>query len=297
MSQTIIAIDDEPYNLLLIENYLEGTGYDLKCFASGIEALAFLRSNGAGAVDAILLDRMMPGMDGLTFMHELRTLEDHASVPVIVQTVAVSSAEIAEGIAAGAYYYLTKPYGREVLTAIVARALDDFGFHKGLKKTVALMTEALGYVQAMRFSFRTFDEVRVISFFLASLFPDQVSARLGITELMLNAIEHGNLGITYAEKSDLIHRGEWHSEVERRLEMPEYRERRAQAYFERSGNALAVTIEDMGTGFDWQAYSGREPTRALDSNGRGIVVSRMVSFDEVTYIAPGNKVVCRKNVQ
>jgi CheY-like chemotaxis protein len=205
MSQTIIAIDDEPYNLLLIENYLEGTGYDLKCFTSGIEALAFLRSIGAGAVDAILLDRMMPGMDGLTFMHELRTLEDHASVPVIVQTVSVSSAEIAEGIAAGAYYYLPALGAR----CHRHRGLDDFSFQRseGGRTT----DRGVGYAQC---AVRTFDEVGL--FHSSPRSPDQVR-RLGITELMLNAIDMEILGSLCGE-GDLIHQ-RMALGIERRLEM------------------------------------------------------------------------------
>jgi CheY-like chemotaxis protein len=296
MSKTIIAIDDEPHNLMLIEDYLDDAGYSIQYFDRAAKALDFLRAQPAGTVDAVLLDRMMPGMDGLAFMRELKTLEDHASIPVIMQTAAAGSHEIAEGIAAGAYYYLTKPYSREVLRAVVSRALADHGFHKGLTKTVTQMTAALEHMETMRLSFQTFDDVRAISFFLASLFPDPVSARLGITELMLNAVEHGNLGITYTEKSGLIGQGTWHAEVERRLAMPAYRDKRAQVWFEREAGGITITIEDMGAGFDWPAYAGFDPSRALDSHGRGIAMSRMVSFDEVKYAAPGNKVVCKKYV-
>jgi CheY-like chemotaxis protein len=296
MSPTILAIDDEPHNLMLIESYLESTGYHVEYFNGAAEALLYLRPRPAGAADAILLDRMMPGMDGMAFMRELKKLRDHASIPVIMQTAAVGPDEIAEGISAGAYYYLPKPYSREVLTAIVARALSDHAFHKGLEKTVVQMTAALERIETLRLSFRSLEDVRVISFFLASLFPDPGSARLGITELMLNAVEHGNLGISYAEKSELIERGTWHTEVERRLELPANGGKYATATLERLQGAISLTIEDQGAGFDWQSYSSLDPVRALDAHGRGIVMSRMVSFDEVVYAVPGNKVVCRKNV-
>jgi CheY-like chemotaxis protein/anti-sigma regulatory factor (Ser/Thr protein kinase) len=296
MSQTIIAIDDEPHNLLLIETFLKDTGYQVEYFAGGEEALRYLLQQPAGAVDAVLLDRMMPGMDGMSFMRKLKKLHNHAAIPVIMQTAAADPAEIAEGIAAGVYYYLTKPYGREVLTAILARALSDQSFHKGLAKTVSQMTAALERMETMRLSFKTFEDVRVISFFLASLFPDPGSARLGITELMLNAVEHGNLGITYAEKSALIEQGKLQAEIERRLKLPSNRGKHANVQFEREPHTLTLIIEDQGAGFDWQSFFGLDPARALDAHGRGIAMSRMVSFDEVAYAAPGNKVVCRKHV-
>ncbi len=297
MSPTILAIDDEPHNLMLIESYLEDTGYHVEYFNGAAEALLYLRPRPAGAADVILLDRMMPGMDGMAFMRELKKLKEHASIPVIMQTAAVGPHEIAEGIAAGAYYYLPKPYSREVLTAIVARALSDYAFYKGLEKTVTQMTVALERMETMRLTFRTFEDVRVISFFLASLFPDPGSVRLGITELMLNAVEHGNLGISYAEKSELIETGQWHAEVERRLGLPANLGKRASVTFEREPGTIALTIEDRGEGFDWQSYFSLDPARALDAHGRGIAMSRMVSFDEVVYAVPGNKVLCKKHVK
>jgi CheY-like chemotaxis protein/anti-sigma regulatory factor (Ser/Thr protein kinase) len=296
MSPVILAIDDEPHNLMLIESYLEGTGYHVEYFNGAADALLFLRTRPSGAADTILLDRMMPGMDGMAFMRELKKIPAHATVPVIMQTAASGASEVAEGIAAGVYYYLPKPYGREVLNAIVARALQDHSFHKGLEKTVAQMTEALGHTDLLRIPFRTLDDVRSISFFLASLYPDPGAIRLGITELMLNAVEHGNLGIRYAEKSELVEKGTWHTAVEQRLQLPEYRRKRASATFEREPGAIVLTIEDQGAGFEWQSYMELDPARALDAHGRGIAMSRLVSFDRVTYVAPGNKVLCRKNV-
>ena len=294
MTQTILAIDDEANNLLLLESYLENTNHEIKIFTSGQQALDYLR--GGGAADTILLDRMMPGMDGMAFMQILRTLKSHSRTPVILQTAAVGAAEIAEGIAAGAYYYLTKPYSRDVLLAIVARALADHTFHSGLQQTVQQISAGIAHVEQMRLSFRTIDDVRTVSFFLASLFPDPDAAILGITELMLNAVEHGNLGITYAEKTDLIRHDNWQAEVERRLEQPEMREKRASVLFEHETNVLKLTIEDMGDGFCWDSYTDFDNDRASDSHGRGIAMSRLVSFDDVTYVAPGNKVVCRKSL-
>jgi hypothetical protein len=113
---------------------------------------------------------------------------------------------------------------------------------------------------------------------------------------MLNAVEHGNLGISYTEKSELVEKGTWHAEVGRRLKLPENRGKHASVTFEREPGGIALTIEDKGAGFDWQSYMGLDPARALDAHGRGIAMSRMVSFDEVVYAAPGNKAVCRKHV-
>jgi CheY-like chemotaxis protein len=294
MTQTIVAIDDEPNNLVLLENYLEETGHKVCSFPSANAALEYL-GNG-GSVDVILLDRMMPEMDGLGFMKALRDLEKHSSVPVVMQTAAASNSEIAEGIAAGAYYYLTKPFGRDVLLAIVKRALADRAIHDGLQNAAAQMTLAARCMDRSRFSFRTLDEIRDISFFIASLFPCPDAAKLGITELMLNAVEHGNLGITYDEKTALHMNGKWREEIEARLASPDHRDKSARVSFERGAGEIILTIEDRGKGFNWADFSELDPQRASHSHGRGIAMALMVSFDKLDYVHPGNKVVCRKKL-
>jgi CheY-like chemotaxis protein len=292
VTSNIIVVDDEKINRMLLESYLVGTGYAVRSFDGAISALQYLREGGAA--DTILLDRMMPDMDGIAFMHALKAMEGRASVPVIMQTAEEGSTAVAEGIAAGAYYYLIKPFKRVVLLAIVARALADRTFYHGLEQTAAEMTIAMRHMDSIRLSFRTVDDVRNVSSFLASMYPSPEAAIMGLTELMLNAVEHGNLGITYAEKSELNRRGAWLDEVERRLELPEFKNRLARVSFERDQTHLLVTIEDMGDGFDWTPYFDLAVERAADSHGRGIAMSRLVSFDEVNYVAPGNKVICTK---
>ncbi len=292
MSKTIIAIDDEPHNLLLLESFFDGTNYDVRSFTAGAAALAYMRAGGAA--DTVLLDRMMPDMDGIAFIRALKTLDGCGALPVVIQTAAASSAEIAEGIAAGAFYYLTKPFSRDVLLAVVARAVSDHAFLQGQASDVAQLKTAMGQLQHSRFSFRTLDDVRSISGFLAGLFTKPDAARLGIAELMLNAVEHGNLGITYTEKTEMIRQNVWQSEIERRLALPEHARSVGWITFERTADELVLTIEDQGAGFDWRPYVSLDPARARDSHGRGIAMAAMVSFDDVTYLAPGNRVICRK---
>jgi CheY-like chemotaxis protein len=294
MTFTILAVDDEPNNLLLLESYLEGSGHTVRSFAGGAAALEYLC--GGGAADTILLDRMMPEMDGLGFMQALRALRGQSSVPVVMQTAAAAPAEIAQGIAAGAYYYLTKPFSREVLLAIVRRALHDRTIYVGLENAAARVSVASRCIEKVTMSFKTLDDVRDISFFVAAMFPDPESAILGVTELMLNAIEHGNLGITYSEKTELTRAGTWRAEIDRRLDLAEHRDKQARLCFEREAGELVLTIEDDGEGFDWTQFTSFDPLRATHSHGRGIAMAQMVSFDDVQFVAPGNKVVCRKKL-
>ena len=109
---------------------------------------------------------------------------------------------------------------------------------------------------------------------------------------MVNAIEHGNLGITYAEKTDLMLASAWSTEVERRLALPENQNKYAALHFEATDDTIRIHIKDQGRGFDWQKYLEFAPERLTDPHGRGIATTRIVAFSTLQYLGCGNEVIC-----
>src|SRR5438067_13188136 len=108
---------------------------------------------------------------------------------------------------------------------------------------------------------------------------------------MVHAVEHGNLGITYDEKSVLLAEGRWRDEVARRLGLSENRGKRADVQFIRGDDELRFIICDRGNGFEWTRYLEIDPRRAFDRHGRGILMARHVSFSSIDYRGCGNEVV------
>lgn len=140
------------------------------------------------------------------------------------------------------------------------------------------------------FVFRTLSEVQHIANLLASLCPNPTQAEIGICELMLNAVEHGNLGISGDKKSELKQQDCWHEEIERRLDSPAHGEHCARIAFQRQADKLVFKIEDEGTGFDWHDFLDIDPTRCEHLHGRGIALARTISFDTIEYQGCGNRV-------
>jgi anti-sigma regulatory factor (Ser/Thr protein kinase) len=128
---------------------------------------------------------------------------------------------------------------------------------------------------------------------LAGACPDPERVVIGLTELLLNAIEHGNLGITYDEKTRLNTRESWQAEIKARLALPENRNKCVDFRFERLPTEIRFTIRDEGKGFDWRRFIQIDPRRAFDTHGRGIVMARSFSFSSVDYNELGNEVVAR----
>jgi len=113
----------------------------------------------------------------------------------------------------------------------------------------------------------------------------------GYSELLINAVEHGNLGITYAEKSKLLAEGKWADEVEHRLHSAANADKRVEVVLDKVADSLKVTISDQGQGFDWKKYMQFDPDRAFDLHGRGIAMTKVLSFDQLEYLGKGNSVV------
>jgi DNA-binding response OmpR family regulator len=281
----ILLVDDEPLNLEILAEHLDSPGYRTVQAENGAEAWSLLDADPTG-FDAVLLDRMMPVMNGMELLAKLKADGRFSGLPVIMQTAAAAKEQVAEGLRQGAYYYLTKPFERDVLLAIVESALEH---RRNRISLVDDQCDPQSLVEGV-FRFRTLAEARRLASFLARTCPQPDQTVLGLSELMINAVEHGNLAITYREKSALNEKGQWREEVERRLAAPEYAGRLATVRVERDAGAVRFTVADQGAGFDWHNYLEMSPERAFDSHGRGIAMSRMLSFASVEYQGNGNTV-------
>lgn len=115
---------------------------------------------------------------------------------------------------------------------------------------------------------------------------------IGITEMLINAIEHGNLELSYQEKTQLLDDESYYDELKRRKQLPRYKDRKVGVRFTVNDESLTVCIQDDGKGFDWR---GLPPTRdrVTDVHGRGICMTRYY-FDEVHFNDKGNEVTLVK---
>ena len=290
----VLVVDDEPISLENLVKNLAEEGYEVVAAADGAEAWARIEATPE-RFDAILLDRMMPDMDGIEILRRLKGHPQMAQVPVIMQTGMTADADVAEGLRAGAYYYLTKPFSADTLLAIVSAAVTDYREHRELQREVRQAGRTLACLQEGRFTFRLPEEARNIAALVANMAPDPGRVVLGLCELMLNAIEHGNLAIGYDDKTRLIDAGTLHEEIARRLAAPEQQGRYGELQVHRVDGRVAFTIRDQGAGFDWRNYLEMSPERAFDTHGRGIAMSRLLSFDSLEYRGRGNEVVAAVN--
>ena len=285
----ILVVEDDPVGRqMLVENLL-AEGYEVVEAGSGEAAWREI-DVAPSRFDGILLDRMMPDMDGIEILHRVKNRPEMVSVPVIMQTGMTADADILEGLKAGAYYYLTKPFSADTLLAIVSAATRDYRGHRDLEAEVRRQGSMLTCLVEGRFEFRSTDQARYLAALVANAAPDPSRVVLGLSELMINAVEHGNLGIGYAQKTALIEQGILREEIGRLLVSPQYRDKKARLEVRRTADELSFLISDDGKGFAWHDYLEMSPERAFDTHGRGIAMSRLISFDRMEYRGSGNEV-------
>lgn len=118
----ILVVDDEPDVRNLVARLLGPIG-DIHVAVDGSDALD--RILGGERPDLIVLDLMMPKMDGLTLTRELKKDPSLARIPIVILTAKTGARDMVEGINAGARHYVTKPFKSEELLGKVRKALGQ----------------------------------------------------------------------------------------------------------------------------------------------------------------------------
>lgn len=116
----VLVVDDEPSIRAVLRGYLEADSFTVVEAADGQSALTALRSESTGPVDLVLLDVMMPGMDGLEVLRQMRTFSD---VYVVLVTARSEEVDKLVGLGVGADDYVTKPFSPREVTARVQAVL------------------------------------------------------------------------------------------------------------------------------------------------------------------------------
>ena len=116
----ILVVDDEPDLLELVQYDLAAAGYDVTCVGSGEEALAAV---GSVHPDLVILDVLLPGMDGLDVCKKLKGDAQTSAIPIVMLTARGEEADVVTGLEVGADDYLTKPFSPRELLARVKAAL------------------------------------------------------------------------------------------------------------------------------------------------------------------------------
>ena len=122
MAQTVLVVDDDPLTQRVLQRYLERAGYEMKSARNGREALRLARRD---LPQLIILDVMMPDMDGWTALRRLRKTENTKTIPVIMLTSNADLQAQEESSRSGATLLLAKPINAGQLLSVIRKLTPD----------------------------------------------------------------------------------------------------------------------------------------------------------------------------
>ena len=117
----ILCVDDIPANLKLLENILVPRGYEVVSAANGEDALLKIKTR---TIDLVLLDLMMPGMDGLQVSRKIKDNKKYRNIPIIMLTAYTGVETYIKSLSGEVFAYLQKPFEGDELVGIVRAALE-----------------------------------------------------------------------------------------------------------------------------------------------------------------------------
>jgi DNA-binding NtrC family response regulator len=141
MLSTVLVVDDDPIHRSLLERIVTRLGYKVQLAASGEEALFLLAGSAVSRIDAVLLDLVMPDLDGLGVLHRLRSIG--SMVPIITMVTSAGVDDVMGAITAGASDFVIKPVGPERLQVSLMNALRYKSLMAGIESDYHLSSHLL----------------------------------------------------------------------------------------------------------------------------------------------------------
>lgn len=293
-SLKIMTVDDDVINLEILNKNLKDAGFNSISFEDGDVAWDYLIKHPAD-VDIVLLDKMMPNLNGMEVLSRMKKNEQLRNIPVILQTGDMGVEQMREGLAAGAYYYLEKPFDPSIMISLVNAVVRDQLQKNDIRATIKQDHTLSNMLLDGRFRYKTIDEAKKLAAALGQHAENPGEIGIALSEIMINAVEHGNLGIGYEEKNLLMAENRLEAEIEKRINQPAYAKKVVCVRFQREKDKNVITISDEGNGFRWQDFLQFDPMRLTDLNGRGIATASLMGLT-LEYRDNGSTVSCTYKV-
>jgi len=186
----ILIVDDDPVQCRLVEGMLQKFGYESVTLDNGDAALALLTGPDGARIDCVILDLVMPNLDGLGVLAGLR--EAAINVPVIVQTAHGGIDNVVSAMRAGAVDFVVKPAGAERIQVSLRNALNLRALEGELKRIKHSRSGTLGFADIITKSPAMHVVMRMAEKAAASTIPVLVAGESGVGKELIARAIHGS---------------------------------------------------------------------------------------------------------
>src|SRR5271154_4818137 len=190
MAASILIVDDDAVARRLVENMVQKCGYETLVVDSGDAAIAMLTAPDTQAIEAVVLDLVMPGLDGLGVLAKIR--EAGINVPVIVQTAHGGIDNVVSAMRAGAIDFVVKPVGVERLLVSLRNALNTSALEGELSRIKHSRAGTLGFNDIITKSPVMAAVLRMAEKAATSTIPVLVSGESGVGKELIARAIHGS---------------------------------------------------------------------------------------------------------
>ena len=288
--EMVLVVDDDPVTLECLEETVRLLGLGVCAASDGAQALQMFEEQQPSLV---MTDVRMPNMDGLALTHQIKARRPEC--PVIIVTGYGDESTAVAALKAGASDYLHKPFQISELKNTLQRTLS-------LIRARSMEAQALLSLTKLTWSFEIENDLEALGGILTVMLrpvdvwlpeSDQLHVRMGLQELLINAIEHGNLGISAEEKREALMNDTYDDLLEARRNLPIHAARRVSVWMEHDpvNHLFHCRIRDEGDGFDWTPLlqGDAEAIPSLAGSGRGIFLVKTL-IPQIEYFGRGNEV-------
>lgn len=296
---SVLLVDDEELVREELGGILEDEDYTVFTAKDGEEGLESYRMNHP---DLIITDAKMPRREGLSLAREV--LAENPHVPITMITGHGNENMAIEALRLGITDFIKKPVQLPDLITALERMEGALQLARHRSSPTESLPASARLVRRAR-SYEVANDVEAIPFFVAAVVKEfaadidtrrRDSLELALREIMINAIEHGNLGVTYEEKTMETELGTLENLIAERSSEHNLCERLVRVETTRTEDALTVVVEDEGDGFDWKSLPDpTDPGNLLIAHGRGVLIAHL-SIDKLYYNDKGNKATLVLNI-
>ncbi|PIE86359.1 MAG: hypothetical protein CSA05_00900 [Bacteroidia bacterium] len=287
----VLIVEDNFISCEYLKEIVLSQSYECKTAENGKEGMRLYKEFSP---DIILSDIQMPIMNGLEMLEEIR--KERSNVIIVMLTAFGSEEYAVQSFLKGANNYLKKPFYPKDILHLLKRYEHEISTQKKEE-------EYPGLVLRKEVSFRFESKIELIPQIIKQLvdeildkFSDTLltEIKIGLSELLTNAIEHGNLEISSQEKTEALDENRLNELYKQRQKEPKFSARFVSVDLKLDTKSAEWIIADEGKGFNFTSIP--DPTRGrnvLGLNGRGIFISRF-QFNELEYMGQGNIVRAKK---
>lgn len=285
---TILIIDDNNDLLEYLKDFFMIYNYEVILAETGNEGIEKFREY---LPDIVISDMRLPDKNGDIVVKEIKAI--NKEVPIIIITGFSDKQLILSAMRNGALDLLKKPFKPKDLRYLINKIDTLF------RKIKVRLSSS--FVEWEKRELKISNDIYIISPVVNFIFSniDYISGDVsflknGLQELLINAVEHGNLNISYDEKQELLEKGDYNNRLKEKASLPEFKDKYVTIKVFSTPEYLKVIIEDMGNGFDLSSIPDpANPENFLKESGKGILMA-LHAYDKVDYNEVGNCVTLIK---